>query len=357
MIHLVTANVLSLSLVQTASKEKGTMYNDEDLNVAVKEGIFSESAVEAFRNKMTSAHGLPDVDEEHFKLIGGFNDIFIVIACGLLLFSAFSVLEAVNASLGYVVLALLSWGLAEFFVLKRKMALPAIMLLIAFVGSVAGLSHSLLPMTTESGAMMAAALSAVAAFIHWQRFSVPITVAVATAAAIGLIVSSLGAIFPDIANGLSLVLFICGLLVFSFAMSWDAADTTRVSYRSDVAFWLHLLAAPLIIHPVFTSLDILNGDESLLGMALVILLYLLLTFVSICIDRRVLMVSSLIYVIYALSGLIDRYGVVGSSFSYTGIFMGAMLLLLSAYWHRVRVVLVTWLPGSIKIHLPEVKVV
>ena len=63
------------------------MYSDEDLNTAVTEGIFSESAVEAFRDQVASVHGVPAVDEENFKLIGGFNDIFIVIACGLLLFS------------------------------------------------------------------------------------------------------------------------------------------------------------------------------------------------------------------------------------------------------------------------------
>ena len=333
------------------------MYADEDLELAVKQGVFSDASVTAFRDLLSQSTSSPAVDEENFKLIGGFNDIFIVIACGLLLFSSFSVLEAVSNGVGYLVFLLLSWALAEFFVLKRKMALPAIMLLLAFVGGVIGLSDSMLSVTSELGAILAATLSALAAYLHWRRFSVPITVAVATAAAVGLFIAIIQSVFPDIESGLPPVLFVCGLLVFAFAMSWDAADTARISYRSDVAFWLHLLAAPLIIHPVFTSLDILNGEEGLLSMALVTLLYLLLTFVSICIDRRVLMVSSLIYVIYALSGLIDRYGVVGSSFAYTGVFMGAMLLLLSAYWHRVRVHLVTYLPSSIKVYLPEVKVI
>jgi len=61
------------------------------------------------------------------------------------------------------------------------------------------------------------------------------------------------------------------------------------------------------------------------------------------------------YVIYALSGLVDRYGMVGSSFAMTGIFMGAMLLLLSAYWHRVRGSLVQYLPESIQNYVPKSK--
>ena len=86
-------------------------------------------------------------------------------------------------------------------------------------------------------------------------------------------------------------------------------------------------------------------------------LYLLLTFVSMCIDRRVLMVSSLMYVIYALSGLIDRYGVVGSSFALTGVLMGVMLLLLSAYWHSVRAILVGLLPNVVQNYVPKSKLI
>ena len=333
------------------------MYSDEDLNRAIKKGIFSNSAVDEFRNQVSSSRLNTDA-QEHFKLIGGFNDIFIVIACGLLLFSSFSVLESINASLGYLAFLLLSWGLAEFFVLKRKMALPAIMLLIAFVGSTAGLSHSLISISTESGAMMAAILSTAAAYIHWQRFSVPITVAVAIVALIGLVVSLFKAFFPDISSWLSPLLLVCGLFSFAFAMSWDAADRLRKNYRSDVGFWLHLLAAPLIIHPIFTGLDMLNGgEESIFSMALVILLYLLLTIVSICIDRRVLMVSSLIYFITALSGLFESYDMMGASSAFTGIFVGALLLLMSGYWQRVRRVLVNQLPIFVRVYLPEVKVV
>ena len=333
------------------------MYSDEDLNRAIKKGIFTNSAVDEFRDQVSSNHLNTDA-QEHFKLIGGFNDIFIVIACGLLLFSSFSVLGSINPSLGYLVFLLLSWGLAEFFVLKRKMALPAIMLLIAFVGSTAGLSHSLISISTESGAMMAAILSAAAAYIHWQRFSVPITVAVAIVALIGLIVSLLKVVFPDISSWLSPLLLVCGLFSFAFAMSWDAADTLRKNYRSDVGFWLHLLAAPLIIHPIFTGLDILNGgEESIFSMAVVVLLYLLLTIVSICIDRRVLMVSSLIYFITALSGLFESYDMMGASSAFTGIFVGALLLLMSGYWQRVRTLLVNQLPIFLRGYLPSVKVV
>ena len=42
------------------------------------------------------------------------------------------------------------------------------------------------------------------------------------------------------------LMFVAGLGVFAFAMRWDLQDPERITRRSDVAFWLHLAAAPLI---------------------------------------------------------------------------------------------------------------
>ena len=52
--------------------------------------------------------------------------------------------------------------------------------------------------------------------------------------------------------GLVFVL-IAGLGVFTLAMWWDRSDRVRQTRRSDVAFWLHLLAAPMIAAPWSTS--------------------------------------------------------------------------------------------------------
>lgn len=332
------------------------MYTDEDLNLAVEKGIFTDSSVNAFRNLLASQKNTSAVDEENFKLIGGFNDIFIVIACALLLFSSLWVLKGFNESLGLLVFAALSWILAEFFVLKRKMALPAITLLLAFIGGVFTFTTSLFSTTSEITLVVATTLSTVAAYLHWQRFRVPITIAVGTAAALGILVSTVAAIIPDATAGwLQLMFFISGLVAFSLAMVWDASDTERVTHKSDVAFWLHLLSAPLIIHPIFSSLGILAGHESLASLATVIILYLVMTSISIAVDRRAFMVSSLAYVVYALSSIIETFGGVAYSFALTGVFMGGALLILSAYWHNVRANLVAKLPEFVQQLLPKIK--
>ena len=331
------------------------MYTDEDLNLAVKKGIFSASSVEEFRHFVSSSNNTSSVDEENFRLVGGFNDIFIVIACALLLFSSLWVLMSINESLAYVVFAALSWGLSEVFVKRRKMALPAIVLLLAFVGGAFSFTGSLFGTQSSYAVILATAVSTLAAYVHWRRFNVPITVAVGTGTGLALLGSTVLSIFPDSAGFLMVTLFLCGCVAFALAMYWDAGDTSRTTRKSDVAFWLHLLSAPLIIHPIFSSLGVLDGNESLSNMLLIVLLYLLMTMVSISIDRRAFMVSSLMYVIYALVSLFDHYGGVGYSFAITGIVMGASLLLLSFYWHTVRSIFVQRLPERIQGYLPVVK--
>lgn len=333
------------------------MYTDEDLNLAVNKGIFTDSSVEQFRCLMSAERNSPAVDEENFKLIGGFNDIFVVIACLLLLFSSLWVVELITQSnrIGFLVFTLLAWGLSEVFVKQRKMALPAIVLLISFIGGFFCFVHELFVSKEVIITAIAAGSSFLAAGAHWWRFKVPITIAVATSALIGLLISLLLTVVPLTSMWLMLVSLICGLAAFTFAMYWDSANTTRTSHHSDVAFWLHLLSAPLIIHPVFSTLGILEGSESLLSLTLAMILYIIMSGISLIIDRRAFMVSSLIYVIYAISSVIENYGGVGNSFAITGVFMGAALLLLSAYWQPLRQQLVSRLPVTVQAQVPSVR--
>ena len=103
--------------------------------------------------------------------------------------------------------------------------------------------------------------------VHWRRFHVPITVAAGAAAVAGCSVAIVVGIVSlgDAESAKNLILgfvLLLGIGMFLFAMWWDASDRARVTRRSDVAFWLHLLAAPMIVHPVFTLLGLNNGAVS-----------------------------------------------------------------------------------------------
>jgi hypothetical protein len=141
---------------------------------------------------------------------------------------------------------------------------------------------------------------------------------------------------------LGLVLLL-GVGIFLFAMWWDSSDRARLTRRADVAFWLHLLAAPMIVHPVFTLLGLNSGHIGAGEGLAAVLLYVALGLTALAVDRRALLVSALAYVLYALNELFRQFGAVGSA-----------LLLLSAFWHQARAMIVRPLPESLREKLPIV---
>jgi hypothetical protein len=331
------------------------MYTDEDLTAAVKAGVFTDASVTAFRDHTAKLRNTPTVDEENFQLLTGFNDIFVVIACLLVLTSVAWFGASINNLVGALSVTATSWALAEYFVIKRRMALPAIVLLLSFIAGVLNSSISAFGQISEFSLLMSALVTASAAWLHWQRFQVPITVAAGTTAAIGCIIAITLATNPEAKNWMLPVLFISGLAVFAYAMYWDSADRLRKTRKSDVAFWLHLVSAPMIVHPIFSLLGIFDGQSGLFEASIVIGLYVVMAIISIAIDRRAILVSGLIYVLYAFSTLLKSYGLQGSSSAITGILIGSALLLLSVYWHGCRNVLFKLLPIALQRYLPPLK--
>lgn len=337
------------------------MYSDDDLNAAVRAGVMSAEAAQGLRD-FVSRNGTPVVDEEHFRLLTGFNDIFVSIAAVLILAALGWLGGTQSNTLGAALVAAASWGFAEYFTRRRRMALPSILLLQTFVLGVFVTAVSLLDISDifqwegkEIWFAGSAALAAVAAYAHWLRFKVPITVAAGTVAATGTVLFLLLAVVPGLRDwGLPLA-FAGGLVVFAQALRWDASDRERITRRSDVAFWLHLSAAPLIVHPIFSALGLLdNGGASLTHAGIAVGIYLVLAIVALVVDRRALLISALIYVLYAMSALFKGAGAVSESFALTALVLGSALLLLSASWHRARALLVRQLPLSVQARLPVI---
>ncbi len=358
------------------------MYSQNDLDEAVAAGALSPEAAAALRNYVDSQRASPGVDEENFRLITGFNDIFVSIASAILLFAVGFIGQWIGQRAGMVIdydgpsplapllVAATSWGLALFFTARRRMALPSILLLLSFVIAVlatAGITLALGvgPETLDNNpqlggviAAIAAAIAAAAAWLHWRRFRVPITVATGAAAvaliAVGLLVAGLGENVERAENIiLGFVLFL-GIGTFLFAMWWDGTDRARITRRSDVAFWLHLLAAPMIVHPIFTLLG-LNDNTATVGEGLVaVLLYVVLGLTALAIDRRALLVSALAYVLYALNELFREFGAVELNVALTALVIGSALLMLSAFWGQARAAVVKPLPIGLRDRLPLV---
>jgi hypothetical protein len=344
------------------------MYSEQDLQSAVSAGAISREAAEALRSHANGLRSAPVADEEHFRLITGFNDIFVTIAAVLLMVAAAGIGGAVAPGVAGLLLAGSAWGLAEFFTRQRRMALPSIVLMLAFVVGVAAVPIEIIDagdpkMSDQAAALIGAAvalLAAGAAYVHWRRFMVPITVAAGAAAAVVTVIALiLSAIMSGNPNAdpepyLLPLVFVAGLAVFAVAMRWDMTDPARETRRSDVAFWLHLLAAPMIAHPLFNWLGVNEGENigaiSALG---VLAVYLLMGLVALAVDRRALLVSALAYVLLALTWLFREFGAVELNVALTGLVIGSALLALSAFWSPIRSAVVKQvLPSGLRQLLP-----
>ena len=343
------------------------MYSESEIDDAVNAGALTPEAAAALRDHVARRRAAPAADEEHFRLITGFNDIFVVAAAALVLIAVGWIGAELDGALGGLGVALASWALAEYFTRRRRMALPSIVFLLTFAGGAFWCAAWLLsdgmgpgyaevgPAFFEDSLAPAALIAALAAGLHWWRFRVPITVAAGAAALVGTAFGLILRWADDPGSVVMPVMFVAGLGVFALAMRWDLSDTARTTRRSDVAFWLHLLAAPLIAHPVF-SLVGSGAPEPVLSGAIVLALYAAVGVVALAIDRRALLVSALIYLLGAVYDLFREFDDLGLRFAVAALIVGAALLLLSAFWRDARALVVHRLPDALRSRLPAASV-
>ncbi|WP_232491922.1 hypothetical protein [Novosphingobium kaempferiae] len=361
------------------------MYSEDDLQSAVSAGAISAEAADALRAHVSTLRAAPVADEENIRLVTSFNDIFVGIACLLVIFSGiYSGGGDDKWWLGGLLVAVASWLMAEIFTRRRRMALPSIIVLVAFVVGLATMAGSIAmemlpphavpvfyefngerhtwdrferyPWEDAAIALSAALSGGIGALLHWLRFRVAITVAAGTAALVLLILAILaGATGQELkANPvMTPAVFFCGLGVFAFAMRWDLSDRDRRTQRADIAFWLHLLAAPLIAHSLFYWLGVLGGqDVTTVSAVGVLVTYIAFALVALVVDRRALLVSALIYVLAALNGLLRSVGSIEMNLAISTLFVGVALLALSVFWSPLRRVLLCVVPEGWRARLP-----
>src|SRR3954471_16153622 len=168
------------------------MYSQQEIDDAVASGAMTAEAADAFRAYVEGQRAVAIPDEEQFRLITGFNDIFVSIAAAILLFAVGWIGQWIGQNAGFAIdgdgpspiapllVAITAWGLALFFTARRRMALPSILLLLAFVGGVLatagfalvlGLGDSSVDNNPQLGGVVAAisaAIGAIAAWVHWR---------------------------------------------------------------------------------------------------------------------------------------------------------------------------------------------
>ncbi|MGU3538225.1 hypothetical protein [Methylobacterium sp. A54F] len=346
------------------------------LGLAVERGLLDPAQAAALLDLRREMAGqdpsVPDLadDEERVRFVTGFADIFVSIGILLVLgTTGYLLVGRVEPALGWGAVAALAWGLAELFSRRRRMALPSIVLLVAFVGAgyagvvallggEAGLrAHVLGPRGSPGGALpyLGATLAACGlAALHFRRFRVPITVAAGAGAAAAAAYVLAGALLPAPERGaLNAVMALLGLAIFALAMRYDLSDPARATRRTDIAFWLHLLAAPLIVHPVLGLVTLRAAAVSPAAALAVLALILCLALVALATDRRAILVSGLTYAGIALGTLIREVGFGTQAGPYSLLGLGLFVLLISLTWRDLRGRVLRALPDSLAARLPQ----
>jgi hypothetical protein len=333
------------------------MIRDEHIEAAVAQGILAaDQAVrlrDLARGSIVREEPAADPDDEKFRLIGGFNDVFVTIGVGLLVAALFALANVFQFGIGFAALAMISaWGLSEVFSRRMRLALPSIALAVMFAGG-AAFAAAAFGSLASSGAIevFAGIAAALAAVVHERRFRVPVDWAIAAFSATYAIAYAVWHLFP--AFNSALLFAVLGGLIFAAALRVDASDRERQTRRSDIAFWLHLVAAPMIVHG---GIQLLVGSSNDMetGRALTVLgIFLLLGLVAIVIDRRALLVSGLTYAGVALGYLISQGVAQDMGLSLTLLGLAVVVLGLSAGWRSLRRAILPLLPlGTLRHSVP-----
>ena len=96
--------------------------------------------------------------------------------------------------------------------------------------------------------------------------------------------------------------------------------------RSDCAFWLHLLAAPMIVHSLISLVTPSFAQINNTIAGAILLIVAVLTVIAIAIDRRALLVSALIYI-----GIVIAYAPAPGGRSEQGVVLFTTLVILGAF--------------------------
>lgn len=366
------------------------MFDDDDLEAAVAEGILAPVQAEKLRAFVGSRRLAADrADDERFRFMRGFNDFFF--AVGIVLFGVGIAYFAGSDPIENLIAAALVWALAEFLVRRMRLVLPGILLacLFAFfifrltdwplIAHLTGLSSSVPPQLAVSQytvfgelarvAIAAKALAtALATAIFYARFQLPFVLLVIAASLVLLVTTVLGPLLPPSSSTNALLLLACGLAVFATAMGYDLSDRARTTRQADCAFWLHLLAAPLIVHSLIrlilappAPLPVAAAPFGLVmttaSAVTIVVIVAILTAVAVLIDRRALLVSALIYlgtaIGYALRSAIQTgNGNQPVVFFATLVILGALVLTLGVGWQPLRRLFLRLFPPGLVNRLP-----
>jgi hypothetical protein len=345
------------------------MIGRDDLKAAVGAGIVTEAQAASLAGLADSRRGARidlAIGDEPFELFKGFNEIFIVVGLLILSFGWASFVGIAYASqisnpqqfallYGGAGTAAL-WLLSEYFVRRRRMVAPAIALSILFAinAALAMTAYFAQPFMVAqadySSLPWPFAVGTFTLVIYWFRFRVPFAMAMIAVGCfiVAILMAATSQGTPQSPSDLFLlsaggpfawITLLLGLAVFAVVMMFDMSDPHRVTRRAANGFWLHVVAAPALVNTIALTLLDRDANWALFGVMMVFAV------VAIIIDRRSFLIAAIGYILALASTVFD-----GDSAAMTVLLLGVILLLLGAFWEKIRARLLRLLPRFVPLH-------
>ncbi len=348
-------------------------FNINDIRAAVAANILTEEQASRLTIFAESRLGFRDhmlVDDEPFELFKGFAEIFVTVGLGML-FSGGLVWLIASQGNYFVALtgAVVSFGMAFYFTLKRRMNLPSIFLASVFAGNIAVLSFVLLldPINPSEYDFLYTGIIGMIAMLIWFRvFKLPFSmflfglfgalVALAVAAIMSPNVLDIfelrrGVFDLNNASYFPISTLVFGVLIFILAMYFDTKDPHRVSRFAASGFWLHVLAAVAIVNTVALTLFNIGGA---MGYTLTSLALLGIALVALIIDRRSFLTAGILYMAYLIYAAFNGNSGGGEFATIATFFtIGLFITVLGTWWAQIRASIMARLPNfPLKNRLP-----
>lgn len=356
------------------------MRTEIDLDAAAAAGIIGEDQAIALRNFQAQRDGMTGATSEKFQIFGGYADLVVAIGAAMVLIAvaiAAGILVGPRNTGGNLLgsglcagTALALFRLTERINLRASPAMGLVLtsafaefgffaiLVAIFVVYDLLLSGSSISRYEEVFLFVVIIAHCASMRRHWLRFGFPPTPALVT----GIYAfAALAAISELVGMDTRWPVAAAALLIASGAMIagiwWDLTDIRRETERSQTAFWLHCVAGVLMSRALFSLLtgsQMVDGELIFTGLSFdqfpwVLAMVLGAAFLSLLLDRRSLLVGSLLPTV----GIFD-VGNNGEAAIMAGFALaGTALIFFSTSWVKLRTGLLALLPTRMAAQLPR----
>jgi hypothetical protein len=312
-------------------------------------------------------------DSEAPRFIRGFHDVLITIGIVVFLVALWGLTTYYGPIVAIVILA-------EILVRRQRLALPAVALTIALAQWIFTTVFLFVDPAANNHAvtvnLMLLALPFAPLFgIYYWRYRVPLALAMLLFSLLALLLScifylvGLATGVPDVFSAYPVLstylIFASALGAFAVAMRFDLSDPARLTRRSDVAFWLHLVTAPALLYSTILLALRLKAGDSVVPIAnafsyadtlIVVAIVIIMMLIGMIIDRRAFVTSGLVSLGAAVGAILQQNNANFDKVSFLALLIvGLFVLLIGIGWPHLRRAVIRLLPASMQGRLPALR--